>query len=322
MDLTKVGTYSDFLQQSGNVTLPQYLLEQLPVLGISPEELGYLVLALARPEHEATPWMRWALDKGWATWQGTDANRRIVFTALWEKLYQQWVAEQEKNISKSQAVSTDKNFDYCRIMKELDKMRGNLSITSREQQLIQEFNLKYGWSTEFILSFFRLCFQRGLTQIRAYRPLAVQINRAGIYTLDGLVRFMDEVDWISHKVAEIKKDYLGLYGMVTVMERDLYVKWSVNWQLTHSLIVRAAQETVGAKNASFKYIDKVLEDWHEKGITTIEAAEQALQERARQQKALRTQAEAKEVYPKPADNQSKSSRRMVKRGNKNWEGVE
>jgi len=313
MDFSMAGSFAAALQQAGYLSLPKYLLEKLPVLGVSPEEIGYLVMALANPEAESTPWMRWALDKGWAVWQGTDENRRILFTPLWDKLYRSWEEEQKNNMCKLQAVQNKADFDYSRILKELDRLRGSLSITSREQQLIQEFNLKYGWSTEFIIAFFQLCFQRGLTQMRHYRPLAQQINRAGIYTLDELVRFMDDVDWISHKVAEIKKDYLGLYGMVTVAERDLYTKWCRHWNFPHSVIVRAAQETLGANNAGFKYIDRILEDWHEKGVDSVEAAEEALRERAEMKKA---QKEAK-----TGNGTTKGSRRLVKRGSDDWEGV-
>jgi DnaD/phage-associated family protein len=315
-----VGSYYEFMHQTGNVTIPVYLIDKLQALDISPEEMGYLVLALAKPKQESDPWTGWALSKGWAKWEGTGEARRIVFAPLWDKLYQLWQKEQSQAAAAQQAGQTKADFDFSRILKELDRLRGSLSVTTREQQLIQEFNLKYGWSTDFILTFFQLCFQRGLTQLRAYRPLATQINRTGIYTLEGLISFMDNVDWISQKATEIKKDYLGLYGLVTVTERDLYVKWNVHWQFSHTVILRAAQETVGANNASFKYLDKILEDWHLQGVTSLETAEKAIAQRTAQKKADRDKKlnqRVEGVAPKADDN-----RRMVKRGNKNWEGIE
>lgn len=327
----KTGAYQQYLFEKGALNIPLHLLEKLSVLDISPEELGYLVLAMGRCGQDKTalaagtagkdPWTGWALDKGWACWQGAGEGRRLTFDPLWNRLYQLWEADQAVSGPAAMSSLTGSGFDYSRIMKELDRLRGSLSVTIREQQMIQEMNIKYGWGTEFILAFFQLCFKRGLTQIKNYRPLAEQIHRAGIHTLEGLTSFMDEVDWISRKASEIKKDYLGSYGMVTLMERELYVKWSQHWHMSHSVILRAAQESVGANNASFKYIDKVLEDWNEKGVDSLERAEQVIRERAQDQQALKAQKTAASNSPdlkkKPAADQ-----RLVERGNKNWAGVE
>jgi DnaD/phage-associated family protein len=288
--------FGQFIQEKGHVAMPCWLLEKYQALNIGPEELGFLLLALfqqqrnqglpAQPKDEAypektgqgdNPWLGWALDKGWATWSGEGENRQVVFTPLWRRLYNLWAEEQkEKSRQNTSPAAGPGEFDYCRIVKELDRMRGSLSVTAREKQLIQEFHLKYDWSADFILNFFRLCHQRDLIQMKSYKPLAAQLHRAGIYTLEGLVSFMNEVDWIGRQATEIKKDYLGLYGMVTVTERDLYVKWHVAWGFSHALILRAAKESAGAANATFKYIDTVLESWQEQGITSLEACEEAI----------------------------------------------
>ncbi len=308
----KAAEFGQFIQEKGHVAVSGWLLEKHQALNIGPEELGFLLLALfqqqqnqkgrgsqnrpadqAYPEQEepgANPWLGRALDKGWAKWRGEGADRQIVFDPLWQKLYELWEEEEEnKNRQAKPQAAGRGDFDYCRIVKELDRLRGSLSITAREKQLIQEFNIKYGWSTDFILNFFRLCSQRDLGQMKNYKPLAAQIYRSGIYTLEGLTTFMNEVDWTGRKAAEIKKDYLGLYGMVTVMERDYYVKWHIAWGLSHGLILRAARESVGAANATFKYIDSILESWHAQGINSLEACEEAIRLWKEEKKAARGQ---------------------------------
>jgi DnaD/phage-associated family protein len=294
----KAAEFGEFIQEKGYVTVSRWLLEKYQALNIAPEELGFLLLALfqqqrnqaasesrnrdeAYPEKSGqgdNPWLGRALEKGWAKWSGEAADRQVVFTPLWQKLYDLWEEEQkEKSRQKTPTAFGPGDFDYSRIVKELDRMRGSLSVTAREKQVIQEFHLQYDWSSEFILSFFRLCNQRGLIQMKSYKTLAVQLHRNGVYTLEGLASFMNEVDWIGRQAAEIKKDYLGLYGMVTVTERDLYVKWNVAWGFSHALILRAAREAAGAANATFKYIDTVMESWREQGIDSLEACEQAIQ---------------------------------------------
>jgi DnaD/phage-associated family protein len=283
--------------------------------------------APAAPAAGRDPWLGWALDKGWAEWRGEGKNRRVVFDPLWRRLYALWLREAQEREVVGQAAQTG-DFDYSRIVKELDRLRGNLGATTREKQFIQELNLRYGWSTDFILNYFRLCCRRGLSQIKNYQPLARQIHRAGIYTLDGLASFMNEVDWISRQAAEIKKDYLGLYGMVTVTERDYYVKWHVTWRQSHGIIVRAARETTGAANASFKYLDRILEDWHQRGLNTLEACEEAIQRREQDKAAKVAAAKAKAEKAKDAQTgKSKATptkgRRQVERdGADLWAGYE
>jgi len=288
--------FAQFLQEKGSISVPCWLLEKYQAMDIKPEELGYLLLALhqrakadgadagttAVPYMESGKpgvnyWTGWALEQGWAKWSGEEGQKKVAFDPLWQKLYRLWESEREaaEREKQPQTVSAG-DFDYSKIVKELDRLRGNMSVTVREQQLIQEFHIKYGWSTDFMLNFFRLCSQRKLMQIKNYKPLAERIHRSGIFTLEGLASYMNEVDWIGKQAEEIKKDYLGLYGMVTIMERDYYVKWHVTWRFSHALIVRAAQESSGVSNATFKYIDTILTRWHDLDVRTPEACEEAI----------------------------------------------
>ncbi|MDR1194532.1 MAG: DnaD domain protein [Peptococcaceae bacterium] len=331
--------FAQFLQERGQLALPLWLLEKYQALDIRPEELGCLVLALYRGGRQQEtaaapaltdawadqaaaaqdPWLGQALEKGWADWRGEGKERRVVFDPLWRRLYELWLeTEKENTAGLPDGDKKPGDFDYSRIVKELDRLRGNLGATIREKQFIQELNLRYGWSTDFILNFFRLCCHRGLSQIKNYQPLARQIHRAGIYTLESLAAFMDEVDWIQRQAAEIKKDYLGLYGMVTVTERDYYVKWHVTWRQSHGIIVRAARETTGAANASFKYLDKILEDWHQQGLDTLEACEEAIQRRAREKEAAIKENRAEKGKTTP----SKGRRQVERGGDSPWAGYE
>ena len=175
-----------------------------------------------------------------------------------------------------EAVSKNKSeFNYSRILKWLDQERGTLSITLREKQVIQEFNLKYGWSSDFILIFLQLAFERGLNLVQNYQPVARKVYESGIDTVAGLISFMNDLDWIQYKVAELKK-CIGQYGGVTKPQREMYLKWHRQWNFSHEVIMRAAEETVRASNPSFKYIDAVLKNWHDKGVRNLRDAEKVV----------------------------------------------
>ena len=71
--------------------------------------------------------------------------------------------------------------------------------------------------------------------------------------------------------------------MPTEPQKELYRKWAYEWKFSHEMVLLAVDETVSAQNPSFKYIDAVLKEWAEKGLTTPEAltAEKQRQEKAK-----------------------------------------
>lgn len=271
--------FNRWLIEGGQVVVPLQLLEKMQCLNMTPENLGCIVLAMARCQQNLPGeklaqdrWVKWCLSEGWAVWQGQGLQKRISFGPLWNRLYKAW---QEPGRANGQAVPQKGDFNYGKILKWLDQERGTLSITLREKQVIQELNLKYGWSSDFILIFLQLAFERELNQVQNYQPVARRVYESGIDTVDGLVSFMNELDFIQYKVAELKK-YIGQYGGVTKPQREMYLKWHRQWNFGHELIMRAAEETVRTNNPNFKYIDAVLQDWHEKGVRDIQGAEKAL----------------------------------------------
>jgi DnaD/phage-associated family protein len=274
--------FTQRLLGGGYVVIPSQLIEKMQSLNLTPENLGYLVLGLARcqsplstEELAKDKWVKWCLSEGWAQWVKSDNSKSISFDPLWARLYS--VYEEAAAAGEEVAVRKAGEFDYGKIMKWLDYERGTLSIGLKEKQVIQEFNLKYGWSTEFILIFLQLAFERGLKQVQAYQPISKRVFESGIDGVNDLVAFMNDLDWVLYKVAEVKKS-IGQYGGVTRPQREMYLKWNRQWKFSHELIMRASDETVRTNSPSFKYIDAILKDWHNKGVKDVHAAEKSLAE--------------------------------------------
>lgn len=55
-------------------------------------------------------------------------------------------------------------------------------------------------------------------------------------------------------------------------EADIKVmnKWFDEWKFTMEVILKACESTTKTANPNFNYIDKILSNWHEKGIVTVE----------------------------------------------------
>lgn len=281
--------YIQWLTGEGHLAVPLALLQNLQSLNLPPEHLGYLVLALAAGQQQnksadelaQDPWIKWSLSAGWAKWMLEGEDKKISFLPLWDRLFYIW----EKQTTDAQGRKTVScrmkgDFDFNKILKWLDQVRGTLSITFREKQTLQEFNLRYGWSTDFILIFLQLVFERGQTTLQTYQPIAKRVYENGIHTVEELISFMNELDWLQYKVLEVKK-CVGQYGGVTRPQREMYLKWQNQWHFGHEIIIRAAEETVRTNSPSFKYIDRILENWFNKGVKNMEDALKAIEEHDR-----------------------------------------
>lgn len=315
MILLHESEYLEWLMKQGEIVIPISLLNNLQRLNLSPENLGYLILGMASSKRTCSsaemaknPWLRWCLTEGWAKWTGEEEEKSVSFFPLWEKLYYLWEEKHQRKVASQEAAATvqgqgQEEFNYYKIIKWLDQVRGTLSITLKEKQLIQAFNLQYGWSTDFILIFLQLCFERGENTLQKYQPVAKKVYTSGVHTVDELVAFMNDLDWIQYKVSEVKK-CVGQYGGVTRPQREMYLKWHRLWKFGHEVIMRAAEETVRTNNPSFKYIDGILADWHKKEVKNVQDAEIALQQHDQTKKLGKKQ---KGLFNKESNNKKRIS---------------
>ena len=101
-------------------------------------------------------------------------------------------------------------------------------------------------------------------------------HKKGINTIDGVERFLRE--------DEMKKNYMNnlknLFGIrdrnLTGIEEDYLSKWHDSLNMSEEMIALAYEYCVLRINKiSFPYMDKIISDWNDKGIHTIDAAEKS-----------------------------------------------
>jgi len=106
------------------------------------------------------------------------------------------------------------------------------------------------------------------------------------------------LDWAKQEIDEIEKalsyvqsfdtNYrtvlknMGVTGYLTDSHKKFIDKWLHNWNMPMELIINACERSVSNTNKpTFKYVDKILSEWHKKGITTIEGVAIADEEYAK-----------------------------------------
>lgn len=114
----------------------------------------------------------------------------------------------------------------------------------------------------------------------AVEPYLAALRRRGVTTREQALTFIAETDAANRTLYAVFA-VCGLNGKPTNADRTLYKKWR-GWGFGEELLLLAAEQSRGADN-KLPYMDKVLEAWHEAGVTAPEqvSARQAAHARGR-----------------------------------------
>ena len=90
----------------------------------------------------------------------------------------------------------------------------------------------------------------------------------GYVTEDAVREYLDKRLGLERLLRDVY-DACGHRGNPTAKDLEMYKKWQHEWGFHHELICCAAEQASGAEGNKITYLDKVLEAWHEAGITEI-----------------------------------------------------
>lgn len=220
---------------SGFVSFPSILIENKDKLNLSEEDLGRLLIDLMNGERSQT-------------------------LSLLSK-----VIEYSSTESDNKAVGP-----MSEVFEETEKMLGRL-LSPIEIQKIITWNQDYLFYPEAILILITYCLHRGKTHINYLDAVAKNWYNRGVRTGLEAQKEIEGLKDRRQKYDNISK-LLRLNRQLTAHEEELYDKWMDDWGLDEKIIVEGCKELINISQPSFKYLDKVLEDWSNKGINSAEEA--------------------------------------------------
>lgn len=112
----------------------------------------------------------------------------------------------------------------------------------------------------------------------AVEPYLAALRKHGIATREQALKFIEETNAANHALYAVF-DACGQTGRPTAADRALYRKWC-GWGFDSELLLLAAERARGAEK-KLPYMDKVLEAWHEAGVTSAEQVSVRQTEHAR-----------------------------------------
>lgn len=174
------------------------------------------------------------------------------------------------SVSEIESFEKEKK-DLYDLAKEINKTIG--VYYENLEGVVENYILKWinmGFSNEVLINIADYCFKTSIRTLEGMNQAINKFYKLGLLSLDAFGQYMDEILSTDHKIQNILTA-LEINRKVNYIDRENYKTWKENWRLDDALIEHATILAKG-KESPLKYLSRVLADWHEKGIKTVEEA--------------------------------------------------
>lgn len=131
--------------------------------------------------------------------------------------------------------------------------------------------LRKGYDDETLLAVAKYCFKSGIRTLAGLSSVIDKLYKNGVTTLNALDNYLATLAHTDEKIQAVLIR-CGLDRRTTANDRALYKVWTENWRMSTEVICYVAQLAAGT-NAPMAYINRILSDYKQNGITTVEQAE-------------------------------------------------
>lgn len=166
-----------------------------------------------------------------------------------------------------------------------DEALSNTQFNQRRNQCIQSMNQmffqgampgdwytyidnlfnQYRFNEDVMISLFQYCYNRDAMNKKYIGQVASSWAKKNITSHHELEKYMESFQKtreLSYKIAKA----LRLHRSLTVFEEEYVDIWANQYGYDMDVIEMALQRTSGKSNLSFRYIHKIISDWHKEGL--------------------------------------------------------
>lgn len=128
---------------------------------------------------------------------------------------------------------------------------------------------KYGFDEQVMLALFGYAHDNRALHRNYIQTVADGWSKENIKTFNDLDSYFERREKINVLKKKIAKK-LNLSRNLTSYDEEYILKWSENFGYDLDIIEIALKKSSTKNSISFEYIDKLLTDWHEKSLSTVE----------------------------------------------------
>lgn len=144
------------------------------------------------------------------------------------------------------------------------------TLSPKEMTMYISWQKDLSFTPEIILLLIQYCVSRGKTDYRYIERVAIGWHEANIKTIDDAQAFIKnhEEKWM--KIRKIMT-YLGANdGEIMKPQEEILSKWINTYKFSLEIIYKACDICFQRINkADFKYIDRILSNWYDSGVSSV-----------------------------------------------------
>lgn len=114
------------------------------------------------------------------------------------------------------------------------------------------------------------CFKNSVRTLQGMDTIVQKFFKSGLTTIDGIAQFISQAKAQDNQIKNILEK-ANLVRNITTLDREFFKTWTYSWNMPQDVIEYAA--TLSAdKIQPMQYINKILSNWFEQKVNTLEGA--------------------------------------------------
>jgi|AntRauTorcE11897_2_1112592.scaffolds.fasta_scaffold00001_484 DnaD/phage-associated family protein len=130
--------------------------------------------------------------------------------------------------------------------------------------------LRKGYSNDALILIANYCFKNNIRTLEGMNQTMQKFYKLGLVNVKSITEYTQSIIQTDKKIKNILEN-CGLHRKVTSWDRDNYRTWTYTWKFDLKLILYASELSAGKTNP-ISYMHKVLSNWYDQGIKTVEQA--------------------------------------------------
>ena len=135
---------------------------------------------------------------------------------------------------------------------------------------------KYEFDEQVMIALFNYCHDNRALHRNYIQTVAEGWSKNNIKTFNDLDAYFEKQEKRNVIKKSISKK-LNLYRNLTAYDEEYIVKWTENYNYGMDIIEIALKKASSNNNIRFEYIDKLLTDWHDKSLQSVDEVNTYLQ---------------------------------------------
>ncbi len=124
---------------------------------------------------------------------------------------------------------------------------------------------KYGFDEQVMVALFNYCLKRSALHRNYVQVVADAWSKNNVKTFMDLETYFQK-QTVLQKIEKAIQKKLGLTRPLTEYEKAYIEKWTVDYSYSLDILELAMKRTTSKANFSFDYLDKIISDWHDRGL--------------------------------------------------------